>query len=159
MLSVFVFLVYFTMTLGIFLLAAGRQRAWASAQAICVVVSAVLNPILIPWFQHRSGNGGLGVCIASVTSEALMIGAGIWLLPRGIFDRALIRGLLLAIVAGAAMVGAARVLSGLTSFVAAPVSVLTYVGCLWAMGGLNKDQTEILRSMIFDKFKKRKIPG
>src|SRR6185369_6369833 len=135
---VFVFLVYFTMTLGIFLLAAGRQRAWASAQALCVVVSLALNPILIPWFQARTGNGGMGVCVASVVSEGLMIVAGIWLSPRGIFDRTLVRGLLLTVLAGGAMVVVAKVLAGVTSFLVAPLSVVAYAVCLWALGGLNK---------------------
>jgi O-antigen/teichoic acid export membrane protein len=155
-LSVFVFLLYFTMPLGIFLLAAGRQRVWASAQVLCVVVSVILNPLLIPWFQRRTGNGGLGVCIASVTSEVLMIGAGIWLLPPGIFDRKLIRGLVLTLLAGGAMVGAALAMSGLTPFLAAPLSVVAYLVCLWAVGGLNQGQTEMLRSMVADKIKRRK---
>src|SRR6185295_18618420 len=43
-LSVFLFLMYFTMPLGTVLLASGRQRGWAVVQSLCVVVSVVLDP-------------------------------------------------------------------------------------------------------------------
>ena len=103
-----------------------------------MVVSLLLDPILISWFQARNGNGGMGVCVASVASEALMIAAGIWLLPRGIFHRTLVRGLLLTFLAGGAMVVVAKLLSGVTSFLVAPLAVVAYAVCLWALGGLNK---------------------
>jgi O-antigen/teichoic acid export membrane protein len=62
-LSLFVLLLYFTMPLGICVLAAGRQRAWTIVQSSCIVVSLALDPIL-PWFQRRTGNGA-GVCVAT----------------------------------------------------------------------------------------------
>ena len=40
-------------------MAAGRERPWAISQFLCVVVSAALDPILVPWFQAHRGNGGL----------------------------------------------------------------------------------------------------
>ena len=147
-LSLFVLACYFSMILGTTLSAAGRQRAWAGAQFLCVVVSAVFDPLLVPWFQRHTGNGGLGICVSSVASEVLMVVAAAWILPRGILGRALGRQLLLTLVAGAAMVVTARLLRPINPFVAAPISVLAYTGCLWATGGLNKEQLQILRGMF-----------
>ena len=35
-----------------------------------------------------AGNGGLGVCVAAVAGELLMLAAALYLLPCDIFDRA-----------------------------------------------------------------------
>jgi O-antigen/teichoic acid export membrane protein len=150
-LSLFILLVYFSMTLGAALAAAGRQRAWAITQFACVAVSAIVDPILIPWFQAHHGNGGLGVCVSTVMSEVLMVAAGIWLCPAGIFDRSVVRGIGLALVAGGAMVGTARLLSGLTPFVAAPIAVIAYFACLTLTGGIEKEQVEAVRKLLARK--------
>jgi O-antigen/teichoic acid export membrane protein len=147
-LSLFVLLLYFTMPIGICILAAGRQRAWALVQSSCVVVSLVLDPFLVSWFQQRTGNGGLGVCVATVVSEILVLGCGIWLAPRGIFDRRFWHSLVPALVSGAAMVVVARVLHSTTSFIAAPVAVTAYVGCLWMTGGLDESLVRELRALV-----------
>jgi O-antigen/teichoic acid export membrane protein len=150
--SPFILLLYFSMMLGTALAAAGLQRPWAMSQFVCVVVSAVLDPLLVPWFQARSGNGGLGICVSTVLSEALMVVAGVWLAPPGILDRSLVRGLGLALLAGGAMVLVARCLSGTTPFIAAPISVLAYGLCLWAIGGLDSEQLAMLRNAIGRRF-------
>ena len=137
-LAVFVFLVYFSMALGIALLTAGRQRAWAMVQAVCVVVSVVLNPPLIRWFQAHITNGGLGICVTVVASEVLMVGAGVVLAPKGIFDRSLVRQLFVTFVAGGVMALVAWLLSGLSPFLAAPVAVTAYGVGLFALGGIDK---------------------
>jgi O-antigen/teichoic acid export membrane protein len=155
MLAAFVFLVYFSMALGIALLAAGRQRAWAIVQCLCVVVSVVLDPPLIRWFQTRMQNGGLGVCVTTVASEVLMVGCGIALAPRGLFDRALIRQLALALLAGGAMALVAWLLSGISPFLSAPVAVTVYGVGLVTIGGLDKEQLDGFRSIVARKFKKR----
>jgi len=153
-LSLFLFLVYFTMPLGVCVLAAGRQRAWATIQFGCVLISAVLDPVLVLYFQNRTGNGGLGICVTTAISEMLMLIVGLSLIPRGILGRALGRQVLLGLVAGAAMCGVARLLMGVTSFVVAPLSVAVYVGCLVATGGIDKEQVQALRSML-----RRNVPG
>jgi O-antigen/teichoic acid export membrane protein len=150
-LSGFLLLMYVSMPLGIAILAAGRQKAWAAAQFLCVIVSSVLDPLLIPWFQARMGNGGLGVCVASVVSEVLMVGAGVWLAPVGFFDRGFARGILRGLCAGGAMTAVAMALSRVTSFVAAPIAVGSYVISLWAMGGLGGQQVALLREALSRK--------
>ncbi len=59
-LAPYVLLLYGSMTLGCSLSAAGRQRPWALLQLGGLVVATVLDLLLIPWFQARTGNGGLG---------------------------------------------------------------------------------------------------
>ena len=110
-------------------------------------MSLVLDPLLVPWFQRRTGNGGFGVCVATVVSEVIVLGCGIWLAPRGIFDRRFWRSLVPALVSGAAMVAAARALLSMSSFLAAPIAVGAYVGCLWITGGLDEAFISELRRL------------
>ena len=148
LLSPFILLVYFSMPLGSALLAAGRQSAWAAVQLACVVVSIVLDPLLVPWFQLRTGNGGLGICVATLVSEVLMVSAGVWLTPRGVFDRHFAKTLSLAFVAGGAMVLVGLLLSSITPFVAAPASLVAYLVCLWGVGGAEEEQLAVLKGAL-----------
>jgi O-antigen/teichoic acid export membrane protein len=147
-LSLFVLLLYFTMPIGICILASGRQRAWTIVQSSCVVVSLVLDPLLVPWFQRRTGNGGLGVCVATVVSEVIVLVCGIWLAPRGLFDGRFWRSLGPALASGGAMLATAYLLRAASPFLAAPVAVSAYGACLWLTGGVDANLVQELRSFF-----------
>jgi Na+-driven multidrug efflux pump len=155
-LSLFLLIVYFTMPLGVCLIASQRQRIWAVVQSLCLVVSVVLDPLLVPWFQRRTGNGGLGICVAAVVSELIVLGCGVALAPRGVFDRALARVLLLALLAGAAMAGSAVALRGLSSFVSAPIALSAYVGVLWFTGAIEPSYVAAMRRFVERKILRRR---
>lgn len=152
----YVFLVYFSMPLGSAIMAARKHRAWGLVQFICVAVSLVLDPLLIPWFQERYGNGGLAVCVASGISEVCVVGCGIWLTEKGTFDRSLGIAMLRCLAAGAAMAAVAVALRrlGLHIFLAAPVALASYLGALWAVGGLQGEQMNRVRDKIRQKLRR-----
>jgi O-antigen/teichoic acid export membrane protein len=147
-LAVFLFLVYFTMPVGTCVLASGKQRAWSIVQSLCVVVSLALDPLLTPWFQRRFGNGGLGPCTASVVSEVLVVGCGVALMPRGVFDAGLRRTLFFALLAGGAMALVAWLLRAFNPFLAAPIAVLGYAAALWATGEIDRSHIAKIRGVI-----------
>jgi len=149
--SLFIFLVYFTMPLGVAILAAGKQRAWALVQSLCVLVSLVADPLLIPIAQRHFGNGGLGVCVAAVLSEVLVVGCTVWMTPEGTFDRRFWRAALSAMVGGAAMALAAYSLRSLNQFVAAFLALAAYLGGVWASGGLEPDFVRAVRNIFGSK--------
>jgi O-antigen/teichoic acid export membrane protein len=150
----FIFLAYFSMTLGCCLTAAGRQRGWAMSQLACVVISAALDPLLIPFFQSRLNNGGVGVCVATVVSEvAMTLAAAVWLSPKGLLDRAFVHSLFAALGGGGAMCAAAWVLLTLNPFVAAPLSLTAYLVVLWALGGLEPGQVRSLGEALARRLK------
>jgi O-antigen/teichoic acid export membrane protein len=146
--AVLILLVYMTMPVSASLLAAGRQRVWTAAQFGCIAMSAVIDPWLIPWFQVHSGNGGLGVCIASVAGETMMLAAGLYLLPRDVLDRSVWRSYGSIALAGAVMAAVALALSRQSPYAAAPAALMAYVACLWLTGGLDKSQLELLLSLF-----------
>jgi O-antigen/teichoic acid export membrane protein len=154
-LSALVFLLYVSMPLGAAILAAGRQRRFAVVQTLCVIVSLVLDPLLIPLFQRRYNNGGIGVCVAGVVSEVLMVGGGIFLIPEGVIDRPLLKSMGKGILAGAAMIGVARILNGVTPYAAGPVVLVSYFVALFLVGGVDRQQIESARQAIAQKVRAR----
>ena len=148
-------LVYVSMPIGTALLAAGRQRAWATLQLVCVLVSVSLDPLLIPWFQRRFQNGGLGVCVAGVISEVFMVGVGLSMTEKGVINRSLAAAAAKAILAGAVMVGAGLALQGrMTQFLAAPIVLCLYLAVLWLIRGISHDEIGIVRNAVARRFRK-----
>jgi len=150
-LSLFLFLVYFSMPIGTCVVATGRKKGWTIVQFICVVSSLVLDPLLVPFFQQRYGNGSLGLCWAAVASETLVVVFGIALMPRGIFNRRLIKSLLLAVLAGGVMAAIAWAMRGFSPFLSAPLAVLGYGASLIVTGGIDKDQLAQIRGFMNKK--------
>jgi len=152
-LSVFLFLLYFSMPLGTCIVAAGRHQASSIVQGMCVVISAILDPLLVPLFQKHYGNGGLGLCVAAVASEAFVVVCGIVLTPRGIFDSKLLKSLALAMLSGAIMAFVGRLIHPLLPpLVAAPIALLVYALAAWVTGAVDKAQVASLRAAIARKF-------
>ncbi len=124
--SVFILLVYGSIVLGPPISAAGRQWRWCGAQSLCLVVSALLDPMLIPWAQRAYGNGSLGVSIAIGVAEIAMVTCGLLILPRGVLNRALGRTWLRCVAAAGAT--ARRPAAARLPVVAIPATVVVYLG-------------------------------
>jgi O-antigen/teichoic acid export membrane protein len=154
-LSLFVFALFYSMVLGAAITAAERSRPWAICQFSCVIVSAVLDPLLVPFFQARYGNGSLGVCVSTVVSEMLMVAGGLSLLPKGVLDRSLAKTMGITVASGIAMVAVARALARLNPFIGAPVSVLVFGGAMWAMGGVDPALAKLIQQSVTRRFRPR----
>jgi O-antigen/teichoic acid export membrane protein len=149
-LSAYVLLVYSSMVLGTAIPAAGRQLALAGTQSLCLVVSLALDPVLIPHFQSRYGNGGLGVCIAVVVAEIAMVSAGICIMPRGALDRSLLRTLCRCAVAALTMAAAGLLLRSFP-ILAIPAAAAAYPGVLWLLRELDSDLVSKVRKVLVSK--------
>ena len=118
--------------------AAGLQWWWCAAQSLCLLVSVVLDPLLIPWAQRTFGNGGLGVTISIAAAEIAMVSSGLWLLPRGVVDRTLGRTCLRCLIAAAAMAAIGLPLRDIP-ILAIPACVVVYVAVLWLVREVDSD--------------------
>jgi O-antigen/teichoic acid export membrane protein len=147
-LAAYILILYLTMVVGTCINAAGKQRSWTILQSTCLVIAAVADPILVPWFEKHAGNGGLGVNLTTVASELLMLVAGVCIAPRGIMDRAFARTAVLTAFAGAVMACVALLLSNINPWIAAPISVAAYVAALVGVGVLDRGQIAALRSLF-----------
>jgi O-antigen/teichoic acid export membrane protein len=146
-LAVYILLVYASIVLGISIVAAKRQFRYAFAQSFCVVVSLALDPILIPYFERESGNGGLGVSTSVVVAEVAMVAAGLVILPSGVAGRSLLGTVGRALAAAAAMGAVGHALRGIP-FLALPLSLGAYAAALWALGGLDPEILDLLRDVF-----------
>ncbi|MEY4508225.1 MAG: hypothetical protein RLZZ450_347 [Pseudomonadota bacterium] len=156
----YLFLVYFSMPVGCALVAAGRQKAWTTIQLLSVVNNAILDPFLIRHFEHSMGNGGVGLSLAAAISETFLVGIGIFMLPRGIFDRGLARTLALSVVSGAAMAATAFALRSIPELVSAPIAVSAYALALYLTGAIRPAQVQALTGFVRRKLKRNKsAPG
>ncbi len=136
-LGVWLFLLYFSIPLSQCINSAGRQGRWAAVQFICVIVSALADPVLIPWFQTHHGNGGLGVCVATVASEVLMVIGGVMLVPKGVLDASLLRMFGKPALGGLAMAGVGLWVGRHSEPLGAVLAVLAYGLVLWLTGAVN----------------------
>ena len=147
-LAAWLFLMYFSIPLSQCINASGRQGRWAAVQFGCVIVSAIADPWLIGWFQAHRGNGGLGVCVASVASEVLMVIGAASLMPKGVLDRADFLLLRNPALAGVAMVVVGLLAGRYGVLYGAVLSVLSYAAVLWATGELRGERLRSLLDML-----------
>jgi O-antigen/teichoic acid export membrane protein len=132
-LAAYLFLVYTSIVIGSVLTATGRQWKWALSQGVCLAISIGLDPVLIPWTQARYGNGGIGVCLAVVGAEIVMVSLGLALLPRDLLDSSHPRTFLRSLPGAAAAAGVGVVLKDV-ALVGIPLSAATYFLALWIQG-------------------------
>ncbi len=97
-------LVYVDMVLGTALFACDKQKEWAAVAFFAVIVNVSLNYFLIPYFQHTTGNGGIGAAIATIVTEYFVMLSALVLLPREVLGTAVLPVSLKAIAAGAVMI-------------------------------------------------------
>jgi O-antigen/teichoic acid export membrane protein len=145
-LALWLFLLYITIPLSQCIMASGRQGRWTVVQFGCVIISAVADPLLIRWFQAHGGNGGLGVCVATVGSEVLMLIGAALLVPSDVLDWTMLRSLAKPALAGAVMAAVGLLVAPYSTLLGAIVSVLAYGGVLWISGTLSlRELRAILR--------------
>jgi O-antigen/teichoic acid export membrane protein len=148
-LAPFVLLVYISMPLGTCILAAGKQRVWSVVQSLCVVTSLLLDPVLVSWFETRNKNGALGVCVATVVSEAIVVGCGFALVPKGILDLRFFRSISLSLIGGAVMAVVTYFAKPiLPSLVAAALASVAYFVVMWLTGGLEPQYVDAARAFL-----------
>jgi O-antigen/teichoic acid export membrane protein len=150
--SMFLFLVYFSMPFITAVLAAGKRRAWTIVQLLCVAAGLLLDPFLISWFQKNFNNGGLGLCVATVVTESLVIVAAVFLMPRGVLNRSVLRTMMLAALSGIPMVGVAVALKGkMSPLISAPIAVAAYVVAAVLTGAITSAQLREAGGLIMRK--------
>jgi len=117
---------YLNMIVNQFLIAANRQVAWTKVMVVMTILNPAINLVLIPYFQHRSGNGAIGAALSLLITEVLMAGAAL-VLMRGVLISTSARKLFRTTLATLGMAVcvwwvryrfglALQVLTGMTSF-------------------------------------------
>jgi O-antigen/teichoic acid export membrane protein len=150
-LSVFgigLFLTFIDVLLGTALTAIGRATAFATVKVVAVVLGTALELWLIPHFQARTGNGGIGVVVSLVLCEALIFTGLLLLMPRGTARLGILADT--ARAAGAALGTSLllRLLPPHSPWLGIPLCVLVYSAVTAALGLLRRSDLLTLTRML-----------
>ena len=141
------------MVLGTIAVAVDRQKAWSLGLLATVIFNVIGNLIAAPYFHSHFGNGGIGVALTTLLSEAIMLGIGIWLMPRGVFDRVLNWTLLkIGVISGLMVVSvlAARSI-GLPVAAQVGVGALTYIVLALRVKAVTREDTRFITDILVSK--------
>jgi O-antigen/teichoic acid export membrane protein len=132
--------------LGSALNAAGKTKQLAVVKVLSIAVSTALAILLIVACQARWGNGGIGLILAFMSTEVLMLAAFLWLLPRGAVDRATALDFIRAVISAACTAMIFWALPAMTPWLAIPACVAVFlVIALWSGLILSNDLHTLAR--------------
>ncbi len=117
--------------LGSVLIANDKQKQWSCAAIGAAALNPVLNLALIPMTQARFGNGGYGAALATLITEIFMMVVALKLMPRGILDQGSARIAAKVCGAGAVMLLAVSLVSGIGLFAAMALGAAAYLGAVF----------------------------
>ena len=133
-------LIYADMLFGSVLFAVGKAGRLAGVKFVAVAVTTGISFFLIPYFQSRYGNGGMGVLIGMGAGELLMVAASIAMV-REALERRMLVDVMRAMAAAAGTVFLVQWLPITTPVVTIPLCVLLFLGLSYAFGLV--DRTDI----------------
>ena len=141
------FLVFVDTALGTALIALGRTAYFSMLKLATVVLATALELFLIPYFQRRSGNGGLGVVTSFVACEPLLFAGMLILIPRGAGRSFLLNGA--RAIGSAVLTGALlHLVPTLTPWLAIPACIAVYVAATLGVGLLRADDVRGLVQLV-----------
>ena len=142
------FLIFLDTLLGHVIYASGRGTGFAVAKIASVVLGTGLNLVLVPVFQARYGNGGIGVIAAFAISELVVFAGCIAVLRRQTFDPAMGLDVARALGAAGATIALFRVLPALPPWVGLPLCVAAFAAAAMALGLIAPRDLLALRAVI-----------
>ena len=149
------FLLFVDVLLGFALIAANGAKALAVIKLASVVVSTALDVVLIPWFQARHGNGGIGVVVAFALSELVMFAGIAAILPRGTLRLETVVEAAKTIAAAVATVLLLRSIPELPPAAGIPLTVVVFCAVAFALRLIRRSDLKLLGGMA----RRRSSPG
>jgi len=129
-------------------LAAGRAVHIAGLKLGAVCAGVAFDWLLIPWCQARYGNGGIGVVLAGIGSELVMlVGLFRWM-PRGVIEARIFVDLGRSLLAGGATVLAVRLLPVASPLLTLPLCLVAFAVAAAAVGLLRRSDLDALRAAL-----------
>ncbi|HMK73089.1 MAG TPA: oligosaccharide flippase family protein [Myxococcaceae bacterium] len=142
------FLTFVDILLGTALTALGRARAFAVAKVGNLVLAVGLELLLIPYFQARTGNGGLGVTVAGVLAEVVIFVSVLLLMPRGSVGVAIFLDGARALASALGTFLVLTLLPSVTPWVGIPLCIAVFVVLSAAVGLVRRGDLAVFRAMF-----------
>jgi O-antigen/teichoic acid export membrane protein len=139
---------YANIILSALLVAQKRQIVWTWVMAGSAIFNPLVNLVLIPWTEHRYGNGAIGAAVSLLLTELVMVAMGMWLVGRHLYDRSLIKRCTLVIGSSAAMWVVAYLARPLGFVVSTAAGCLTFVALVAALRIVRPDEISFIRERL-----------
>jgi O-antigen/teichoic acid export membrane protein len=137
-------LIYVDMMFGYAILAVGKAAQLAKTKIVAVIITTAAELLLIPFFQERTGNGGIGIMLALALGELVMI-VGALILIRDLIDSQMLADTVRGVVAGVMTVLLLRYLPSIPPVVGI-VACIAVFGTIASLVGLVKQSDIALLS-------------
>ncbi|HYQ85617.1 MAG TPA: flippase [Bacteroidota bacterium] len=143
-------LIYIDFVLLPLMFAFDKQRKLSVMAFLAMLLNTGLNLVMIPLFQSKYGNGGIGAAFATLLTEYFLLVCATLTLPKEVFTHSNLLTVIKGFAAGAVMVGVVTVLSDLQIHwtIQALLGVLGYGAALLLMKAVDKDEIELLLSVV-----------
>lgn len=142
------FLLFIDILLGGTVYACGRATGFAAVKIVSVVAAAGMEVVLIPMFQERYGNGGIGVVVAFALCELIVFAGSIALLPRRTFAPAVVLDVGRALASAGATIVLFRLIPALPAWAGIPLCIGAFAAASAALGLSNRADLEMLLRLI-----------
>lgn len=142
------FLIFIDILLGNTIYAAGRGTGFAVAKIASVGVGTALDLALIPFFQERYGNGGIGVVVAFGLSEFVVCAGALLVLRRGTLEAGAALDVARALGVAGATVLLFRWLPSLPPWVGMPLCVAAFTAASLGLGLLGRRDLAAFQEMV-----------
>lgn len=142
------FLLFIDILLGNVIYASGRGTGFAVAKILSVVVGTGLDIALIPIFQERFNNGGIGVMVAFALSEVVVFIGSMFVLRRGTLTLETALDVGRAVGAAGATVLLFRMLPLLPPWVGIPLCVVAFAVASFLLGLMGWRDLALLSTVL-----------
>jgi O-antigen/teichoic acid export membrane protein len=143
--ALFLMLIYVDMLFGNAIVAERKAGKLARAKVVAVILTTAIELALIPYFQARIGNGGVGIVLALACGEFVMIGASLWLM-RQYLSKAMLADVARGLIVGIATIAGMELLPPLTPFIAIPLCIVMFALLAVLLGSVTRDDVQLLTS-------------
>jgi O-antigen/teichoic acid export membrane protein len=143
-----ILLLFIDVMFGNALTAMGRASKFSMVKTVSIVVSTGFDILLIPWFQSRYGNGGIGVVAAFMLSELVVFAGALWLMPRGTIGRGVALDVGKAVLSVGLTAGLFGLLPELPIYVGIPACVAAFALCSLALGLLRRRDLDLMLAVM-----------
>lgn len=141
-------LLFINVLFGCAFIALQRTKEFAALKMADVVVCTVLELVLIPFFQQRTGNGGIGAVAAFVASEFVMFAGAIFLLQRKRLGPDILVDLARALSSAALTLLLFWWIPPLPLLIGVPVCVIAFSLCSVVLGLVRRTDIELFRALL-----------
>jgi O-antigen/teichoic acid export membrane protein len=142
------FLLFIDILLGNIIYASGGGTGFAIAKIASVVVGTALDVLLIPLFQQRFGNGGVGVVVAFALSEFVVFAGALKVVRHGALELGTALDAARALGSAGVTVALFACLPPLSPWAAIPLCVGVFSAASLGLGLVGRRELDALQTLV-----------